>query len=362
MRAFVGIGQSDNIEAAVNEATSGIRTADLFILTAPFNKAEDSATFLSQKYPGVPVIGTTAPSVGKGSYSETNLTIIAFAGVTVATGIIEDTVKAPVNYIKDFEDNLKSIEPAAHNTICIDFITNNEEKTVSTMNSVLNRYNISLAGATAYGTPLGEQPSVIYNGKIYKKSCVYAFIKNNSGRIHVHKEDIYEPLSTSPHFATLVDTNTKTLFQLDNEPAFEVYSAETGVTKDEIVSNMINNPLGRVLGDDIFIASTLSLDMNGVMFNGKIINENDSVFIMQAGDFRSINEDTLSTIKSVSSKRSFVLGFDSISRIKLFDREGFTDDYLSNMSTLGNYTAIVTEGQQYNSQHVNQTLVCVIFD
>ena len=46
MRGFVGIGQSDNIETAVSEATAGIRNADLFILMAPFNKAEMSASML----------------------------------------------------------------------------------------------------------------------------------------------------------------------------------------------------------------------------------------------------------------------------------------------------------------------------
>lgn len=362
MRGFVGIGQSDNIETAVSEATAGIRNADLFILMAPFNKAEMSASLLAQKYPGVPIIGTTGQSIGKDSYSESQLTLIAFAGVTVATGIIEDTVKAPVNYIKEFEDNLKSLEPSSDNTVCIDFITNNEEKTVSTMNSVLSRYGISLAGATAYGTPLGEQPSVIYNGKIYKKSCVYAFIKNNAGKIRVCKEDIYEPLSGTPHFATLVDPNTKTLFQMDGEPAFEVYSAETGVEKDDVVSNMITNPLGRLLGDEIYIASTVSLDMNGVMFNGKIINENDTVYIMQLGDYRAINEDTIDTIKVMSVKRSFILGFDSTARMKLFAREDYTEEYISNMSSLCTYASIITDGQQFNSQHVNQTLVCVVFE
>ncbi len=362
MRGFVGIGQSDNIEAAVNEATAGIRNADLFVLMAPFVKAEMSASLLSAKYPGVPIIGTTGPSISKGAYSEDQITIIAFAGVTVATGIIQDTQKAPISFIKEFEDNLKSVEPTTDNTVCIDFISGNEEKTISTMNSVLSRYGISLAGATAYGTPLGEQPSVIYNGKLYKKSCVYAFIKNNVGKVRVCRENIYEPLSNTPHFATLVDPNTKTLFQLDDEPAYEVYAAETGVDKDEVVANMIHNPLGRLLGEEYYIASTNSLDMNGVMFNGKIINENDCVYIMQLGDYKAIGEETMDIIKGGSLKRSFILGFDSTARIKLFDQEDYTEEYISNMSSLCTYSSIVTDGQQFNSQHMNQTLVCVVFE
>ena len=362
MRGFVGVGLSDSVEEALKEATAGIRNADLLILTAPFAKINDAAILLSEKYPGVPLIGTTGSSVSKGVYSSEQITVTAFAGVTVSVGIIEDTVKAPINYIKEFEEKLKSVEPSSGNTVCIDFITSHEEKTISTMNSVLNRYEIPLAGSTAYGTPLGEQPVVIFNGKVHKKSCVYAFIKNNAGRLMVIKEDSYTPLNDNVHIANLVDTNTKTVFQLDGEPAFEVYSDETGVSKDEIVSNMIVNPLGRILGDEIFIASTLSLDLNGVMFNGKIINENDSVCIMKPKDVRETNRDTVDYIKGTSMRRSFMLCFDSISRLALFEKEGFTDEYISNMSSLCTYTSIVTQGQQYKSQHVNQTLVSVIFE
>jgi len=290
MRGFVGIGQSDNIEAAINEATGGLRNADLLILFAPFDKAAKAAELLAAKYPSVPMIGTTGTSVGKGTLLENAITVIGMAGVSVATGIIKDTTKSPITYIKDFENDLRSLDASTENTVCLEFVTNNEEKTISTINSVLTRYNISLAGSTAHGTPLGEQPSVIFNGALYKKSCVYAFVKNNAGRIFVTKENIYETLSPKPYFANLVDTNTKTLFQLDGTPAFQVYTDETGVEKDDIVSNMINNPLGRLLGDDIYLISTSSLDLNGVMFNGKIINENDSIYIMKLGDYASIKK------------------------------------------------------------------------
>lgn len=362
MRGFVGIGQSDSIEAAIGEATNGLRNADLLILIAPFNKAAKAAELLSEKYPLVPMIGTTGISVGKGAISDNNITVIGMAGVTVTTGIIKDTTKSPITYIKDFENDLRALEGSADNTVCLEFITNNEEKTISTMNSVLNRYNISLAGGTSYGAPLGEQPAVIYNGVMYKKSCVYAFVKNNAGRINVSKENIYETLSPRPHFATLVDTNTKTLFQLDDTPAFEVYADTTGVEKDDIVENMINNPLGRVLGDDIYLISTNSLDLNGVMFNGKTINDNDSIYIMQLGDYKAINQETRSNIKGFSGRTSFLLSFDSTNRIKLFTKEDYLDEYISDMSSVATYAGHVGDGQQYNTQHMNQTLVLVAFE
>lgn len=362
MRGFVGIGQSDNIEAAVSEATGGLRNADLLILLAPYDKAEKAASFLLEKYPSVPMIGTTGASVAGDKTGDSQIIVIGLAGVTVSCGLVQDLNKAPLNYIKDFESSLKELEFKPEHTICMEFITGNEEKTISTLSTVLNRYNISLCGGSSYGTPLGEKPLVIYNGKIYYQSCVYAFIKNNAGKIRLFKENIYEKLSERAHFATLVDSNTKTLFQLDDEPAHEVYTRETGVETENIADNMINNPLARMLGDDTYLIQTKSLDINGVMFNGKAVYENDSIYIMQPGDYRQIHADTIAMIKGSSNRISFVFGFDSINRLKFFTGEDYLQDYLSSMSELGTYVSLLGDGQQYNNQHINQTLVCAVFE
>lgn len=362
MRGFVGIGQSELIETAVDEATNGLRNADLLILIAPYAKAEKAASLLAGKYPSVPMIGTTGASIGKSETIDSQITVIGFAGVAAACGLIEDVQKAPVNYIKDFENNLKSIDAQSDNTICMEFVTGSEEKTISTISSVLNRYDIQLAGGSAYGSLLGEKPIVIYNGKTYHGSCVYAFIRNNAGKIRLFRENVYEKLSTRPHFATLVDSNTKTLFQLDEQPAHDIYTQETGADTDTIVENMVINPLGRLLGNEIYPISTSSLDMNGVMFNQKAIYENDSIYIMQPGDIKQINEDTRSRIKNSSGRVSFIFSIDSVKRLKLLANEDYLQEYIRSMSELGSFAALISDGQQYNNQHMNQTMVCAVFE
>lgn len=362
MRGFVGIGHAENIEEAVNEATAGLKNADLLVLLAPFDAAEQAADLLSQKYPAVPMIGTCGNSVGKSDIEDRQIVVVGFAGVTVSCGLIKDIRTAPVMYVKQFEDNLKSIDASSANTICMEFLTGAEDKVLSTLGSVLNRYDIPLAGGSSYGVPLGEKHIVIYNGKIYSRSCVYAFIKNNAGKIKLFCENIYEKMNKRPHYATLVDVNTKSLFQLDGTPAYEVYSEETGCDKDNIVSNMPKNPLGRALGDDIYISATQSLDMNGVMFNGKSLYENDSVYIMQLGDYQQIHKEMLDTIKASTNRISFIFAFDCVNRLRLFAENDYLSDYIDSMSCLGNYAALISNGQQYNNQHCNQTLVCAVFE
>lgn len=362
MRGFVGTSQSDNISEAIGQATKGLKKADLLILIAPFIKAEKAAEYLAEKYPGTPMIGTTSAYYTAGNTEDSSIMVIALAGVTVATGIITNIRKTPVTSILEFEETLCSIEPEANNTVCIEFNTGNEEKLLATINSVLRRYDISLAGSSAYGTPLGDKSQIIYNGKLMADTAVYAFIKNNAGGILVGKENIYKRLSTKPHFATLVDRNTKTLFQLDDTPAHEVYTAETNVEKEDIVENMLVNPLGRAAGQDTFITTTNSLDMNGVMFNGKAVFENETIYIMEPDDISSVSEQTLEYINDNLSNTSFTLCFDSVNRFRYIAGIGYLDEYLSNLSSLGNYAGILGIGEQINNQHVNQTLVYVIFE
>ncbi len=362
MRGFIGKSQSDNISEAIAQATKGLKKADLLILIAPFIKAEKAAEYLAEKYPGTPMIGTTSASYTANSTDDTSIMVIALAGVTVATGIISNIRKTPVASILEFERTLCSIEPDSSNTVCLEFTTGSEEKVLSTINSVLRRYDINLAGSSSYGTPLGDKNQIIYNGKLMADTAVYAFVKNNAGRILVGKENIYKRLSEKPHFATLVDRNTKTLFQLDDTPAHEIYTAETGVEKEGIVANMLVNPLGRAAGEDVFITATNSLDMNGVMFNGKAIFENESIFIMEPDDIAQVNQNTLDYINENLNSTSFTLCFDSVNRLRYITGTGYLEEYLSNLSGLGTFAGILGLGEQINNQHVNQTLVYVVFE
>lgn len=361
MRGFVGISQSNSVEQAVEEATKGLKKADLLILTAPYKIAEEAALLISSKYPGVPLIGATGPSITKGKVCNSGITLTAFAGITVESGIIRDTDKKPIVSMPQFEQALERINACSENTICMEFSTGNEEKTLSTINTILSDYNIKLAGGTTCQTPLGDKKIVIYNGKVYDKSCVYAIIKNNSGHIRLYKENIYERLSKQAHHATLVDTNTKTLFQLDEEPAFDVYTREVGCERDEIVGKMPYYPLGRALADETIILSTTSLDSNGVMFNGKALYDNDSIYVMKLGDYRQIHSTYNETLMD-ENNISFIYCIESLNRIKLFEEEDYLEEYFKSFNSLGKYSGFLCEGEQHCNQHMNQTLITIVFE
>ena len=288
MKGFVGIGRADHVETAITEATAGLKKADFLILIAPFSKIEAAAALLGEKYPGTPMIGTSGEGIAKEMRLNQAVIVIGFAGVEVCTGVIEDVRTTPVKSMHTFLANLKAIEPGDSDTICLEFMTGCEERVLSTVHDSLQEAGVPLIGASAYGVLLGEKHCVILDGKVHTRSCAYAFVKNKGGRIHLYKENIYKRQSRRAHFASLVEPGTKTLFQLDGVPALELYQEETGVQLEDILSAMPRHPLGRALGEDTCIIQTMSVDRNGVMFNGKAIYENDSIYIMDVDDYRQI--------------------------------------------------------------------------
>lgn len=360
MKGFVGIGRADQVETAITEATAGLKKADFLVLIAPFTKIETAAALLGEKYPGTPMIGTSGEGIAKNMRLDHAIIVIGFAGVEVCTGIIENVRTTPVKSMHTFLADMQAIGPVESNTICLEFMTGCEERVLSTINDSLQEANIPLIGASAYGVSLGEKHCVIQNGKTHTRSCVYAFIKNKGGRIHLYKENIYKRQSRRAHFANLVEPGTKTLFQLDGVPALEFYQSETGVALEDIIATMPRHPLGRALGDDTCIIQTMSVDRNGVMFNGKAIYENDSIYIMNVNDYKEIHEQLLDEI--CTSPVSFILGFDSANRLRLFAEDDYLTDYVSSFEKAAPYAIFVGDGQQFNNQHMNQTLVLAAFE
>lgn len=362
MKGFVGIGRSDQIETAIKEATKGLKKADCLILIAPFSKAEQAAALLFEKYPNTPMIGTSGEAIAKNTVLSNNIVVIGFAGVEVYTGLIEQVRTSPAKSLANFEENMQRIDSGDCDTICLEFTTGCEERVLSTVAASLHEADIPLIGASAYGVPLGEKHVVIHNGIIHNRCCCYAFIKNKGGKIRLYKENIYERQSKRAHFASLVEPGTKTLFQLDGKPALELYQSETGIEIEDIISAMPRHPLGRALGDDTCIIQTMSVDRNGVMFNGKAIYENDSIYIMKLGDYLTIHEELLDQIHQDFESISFLLGFDSINRLRLFAEDGYLPDYSSSFEMIADTALFIGDGQQYHNQHLNQTLVVAAFE
>lgn len=362
MRSFIGKSSNMHVETAIAEATRGMTEPDFIIFMTPYEELEKTAELLHKKYEGIPSIGTLGITMANGNVSSDSTVVIGFFDVTVSADIIEEISKCPVSHIGKLERNVQAVHPGRENTVCIEFCTGEEERLVTTLNAGLERYQIGLVGGTVFGQPKHVAGVVAYNGKIYKDACTYAIIKNRKGKVKIYKENIYEKKSDITHQATKVDLKNKGLIELDYKPAYEVYSKELGVPQYKIIDNVLANPMGRAVGREVFISSMRKLTSDGTIINFKRINENDTICFLSLMDYELVGESTRNKIKSDIRHASLVFTIDCIYRYILFESQGYIKNHARNMALLGPHVGVVGGGEQYNNQHVNQTMVCAVFE
>lgn len=108
---------------------------------------------------------------------------------------------------------------------------------------------ISLTGGT------GDGGKVSVNGTVYTDADVFAFVKNNGGKVRVYKENIYYPNPQYRFIASKTDRSKYTVGELNGKPARQAYQDTLGIREQDIVNQTFKNPLGKKNGKDICIIS-----------------------------------------------------------------------------------------------------------
>lgn len=364
MKVTIGTSTKKEISDAVAEVTAKISNPKLLIFLSSYAQLEEASRLIKEKYDSVPLIGTSSTTYFKSDSSDQRMVLIGFdQDVCAEVGVIQNLSTVPIADIPEMKEKLKKLHPGTDDTVCLEFCTNDEERLVTTLNVALEGYGVTLAGGTIFGIPEGAVSYAMVDGQLYSDACAYALIKNKSGKIRVYSELIFKPLEgAKQHIATSVNLENKELLTLDGRPAAKVYCEDAGVRPDEIPTNVLTNPLGRVIGDDIFIASPYAVGTNSSLINYKKINENDMVSVMELVDYEAAGEQTRQQIKSENRNISFVFSINCIYRHLLYSNKGYLTSFLDSMAGLGPHVGIVGGGEQCGKQHVNQTMVAVVFE
>ena len=364
MQIQIGTSVKPDVEAAVAEAAAKLGECKLIVLLSSFAQLEKAAEIISNKFPNTKTIGCGSISYFDGDSSDKRLVLIGFGNdAEVEVGVIRNLSSAPMLDIPKMEEKISKIQAGDSNTICLEFCTNDEERLVTTLNVALGKTNIPIVGGTIFGAPNGYTSKAMVNGKFYPDACCYALIKNKSGKIRTYSELIYGPMEgAKTHTATKVNLANKELITLDNRPAADVYCDDANVSRAQLVDNVLTNPLGRVIGDQIFVSSPYEIGNNGSLINYKRINSNDAIQVLELKDYKSITAQTRQTIKNENNKISFIFSINCIYRHLLFTNEHYLNQFISNMGSVAPHVGIVGGGEQYKKQHVNQTMVCAVFE
>ena len=116
------------------------------------------------------------------------------------------------------------------------------------------------------------------------------------------------------------------------------------------------------IGEDIYIISIKSHCPDGSLECYKRANHMDTLTILRLGDYDAIIRDTVSKIKRDMPSIKGVFSVNCILRYMMFNDMHYMGDYLGNMNQLGNHVGLVGCGEHFRTQHVNQTMTCLVFD
>lgn len=354
MKQVFGMSKTGNIKEAISTIASSKPSALVFSTTE--EKLAEHAKELAEAFPGVPSIGGVGQSYGNKNTNENGVTVIALCdGITALGNVIEEVSVMPVKYIKRLENDIQTIGAQPDNTVCFDFCTGCDSRLVTTLNMVLEKKKISLAGGTS------NSKAVALNGQIYEDACVYLMIKNQRGKVKVYKENIYKPMKEHRMVATKTKPQNFEIVEIDGKSAEQVYRDTLHITKEEAKTQTFKNPLGRCYGSEVYLISIKETKGSGLECYRQV-NNMDILTLMELDDYRQVVKNTVAQMKRDLGKVSAILSVNCLFRYLFFSQEHYWDMYLQEMCSISEHAGMVGVGEHYNQQHVNQTMCCVAFE
>ncbi|WP_029320528.1 FIST signal transduction protein [Butyrivibrio sp. AE3004] len=345
-----------NASANVADAAKGLSNPKLILFTSDADHFKANVEDIEKKFPGIPSIGC----IGMGydsAISEKGVNITAFTeGVKVKTGVLESVSTMPARHIHRIEKDIEEIKPGKENTAIIDFCTGNDAAVLTTLRRIVDKHNLQVMGAT------GDGGKVSVNGKIYEDAMVYAIVRNEGGRVKTYKENIYEPKDNRQLIASKTDKAKYYLGELNGRSAKQVYMDLTGARSDkDIINQTFQNPLGKMVGNDVCICSIKDVSGSGLILYRQI-NDSDILTLLEMREPMEVAQHTIDKIRNDFSRISGIYSVNCIFRYLVLSGRGEMDTYLGKIAQLGPSCGLIGFGEHYNTQFVNQTMTCVVFE
>ncbi len=148
---------------------------------------------------------------------------------------------------------------------------------------------------------------------------------------------------------------------LNGKPAKQVYQDILHVTEKQILTQTFKNPFGKINGDETCIISIKDVQ-GSALACFRQVNDSDVLVLLELADYKKVVKETIQKIHKDFPKRSAVFSVNCLFRYKLFSENGYMQEYLKEMSTLGPHAGLVGYGEHYNNRFVNQSMTCVVFE
>ncbi|MCT4543961.1 MAG: FIST C-terminal domain-containing protein [Vallitalea sp.] len=370
MNAKVYYSQNKDSHEAVEEIIKKIVQEDICLVMFFASTTHDFKYVSKQlynKFSDSEVIGTTtAGEICNEGFMDNGLLAISISSrkMKVKSIMIEDGDKHPILYKDKISDVMKNVglNPNSSNisnegfgiglfngVLCL------EEKLLSVLYSVINDPEFKLVGGSAGDGLNFKNTFISYNGSVINNGCVVSFVKTDIP-FCIKKENIFTQ-SGKTMTATKVDVRNRVIYELNGKPAATEYARVLGINEKDLDKHFTINPLGRMIGDEIFIATPTQINPDKSITVYAQVLPYSIVEILEPIDPKTVLHETLSEVKEEIPNLKLLISFNCLLRTLYFKEKKITDD-LTNI--FNEYVPLLcgfsSYGEQYGKFHMNETL------
>lgn len=363
MKSMYKQGKAESVAA---QAASELKGSSFIVYCADDRQFAAISAKLHELMPEVKMIGTTGFMLhDSGSFSE-GIAAVGFGEneAEVYVGTLLEASACPIQYLPELRKSVDLIHSKYKDkeALCLEFATGYEEKMVSTMKICLEPVGMRLLGGTSGNTGEGQPKKVACNGEVFTDAVVYAVIGSKMGKIEIVKENLFRERPVT-HRVTRASEDGRTVMEIDGRKAIDVYEKELGYSDANVGDGVFKNPLCRIVGSENYITAIFSFNSDRSISTYKNVQKNDLIcFTDIEEDYRGYMENTMKQIVQ-SNQVAGIISINCILRYLFFENNSYTSDYARMMKKMsgGVHLGMVSDGEQYVEQHVNQSMVCAVF-
>ena len=328
-------------------------------------------TAMHEHFPRAQVIGTTTSGEISSQGFKTNTVVvnaISDSKTKFSAVLVDDANKFPIiskekiiDAAKKADINLSQalIHNQAFAISLICGLKNIEEGFLSMFYSLVADKEFLVCGGTAGDDLKFKATYVCANGECSDSGAVLLFV-NTERQFQIYKENIFQKSGKSVRL-TDVQHETHIVRTIDGMNPRKRYADIIGIPESQANDAILDHPFGRTFGDNIFIASLVSFDKNGILSTYARVIQDSVQEILDPMDPLAITEETCKKITQVIPNPSCVILFNCILRTIGFSNknlQGAVNEIWKRY--FPTYSGFSTYGEQFGHINSNQTLVALV--
>lgn len=360
---------ADTPDKAITEIAQVLDPSDIGQILVFFSQpyeAESLCAALSAKFPDVPVAGcSTSGEITSDGFSERSVLVVAFPeqGFHFVSSVIPEVKALSVDRaseaVQALRARLDKPDGAHYDNLfaisLIDGLSRCEEAIVSAIAWALG--DIPLVGGSAGDGLTLSGTSLVHDGRVYRGAALLLLVETEHP-VRSFYCDHFEPTETKL-VVTSSDTSTRTVYELNAEPAALEYANSVGLETSSLAPmSFAAHPVVVRIGGDYYCRSIQRVNDDGSLSFFCAIDDGVVLTVAEPRDMVKSMEAEMERLDEAVGGVDFVLGFECVLR-RLDAENRQMKRKVSELYRRYHVVGFHTYGEQYNAMHLNQTFTGV---